>query len=81
MAAVVAAVTAGCGRDPAPARTPDRATEIVSVTLFLDPARTDCVEQRFAGVQVGTPARGGRRPTSRFSSTLKSANTRRSSGT
>ncbi len=48
MAVVVAAVTAGCGRDPAPARTPERATEIVSVTLFLDPARTDCVEQRFA---------------------------------
>ncbi|MFN8038005.1 MAG: hypothetical protein U0Q07_02240 [Acidimicrobiales bacterium] len=47
LAAAIAAVAAGCGREPAPVRTPDRATEIVSVTLFLDPARTDCVKQRF----------------------------------
>ena len=35
----------------------------------------------FSGVQAGAPGRGGWRPTSRFSSTVRSAKMRRSSGT
>ena len=49
LAGALAVGATACSKDPAPTRTPERATEIVSVTLFLDPARTDCVKARFAG--------------------------------